>query len=218
MDISIGSYKCRLEIVLIIIFLLIVLFGHTLCACSTGNLMEGFSHKKEGMNGQKKEGMNGQKKEGMTSQKKEGYSKKEGLSSKKEGYGPKKSAFSIMEGMLMPKAKPKEGFSNYKTNAGPQFAENGAPDYYIDPSKWGQPSLVYTAGTTPDAGVQSIWDRGKNQKPLNEGEMDFFANTQFKPECCPNTYSNSLGCACISTQQYNTLISRGGNNVPYSEY
>lgn len=189
MDISIGSYKCSLEIVIIIIFLLIVLFGHTLCSCSTGNLMEGF------------------------------YNKPEALTSKKEGYGPsKKQPFGIMEGMLMKKPNPKEGFSNYKTNAGPQFAENGAPDYYMDPSKWSQPSLVYTAGTTPDAGVQAIWDRGKNQKPLNEGELDFFANTEFKPECCPNTYSNSEGCACMSTQQYSSLITRGGNNVPFSEY
>jgi len=114
--------------------------------------------------------------------------------------------------------KPKEGFSNYKTNAGPQFAENAAPDYYMDPNKWAQPSLVYTAGTTPDAGVQAIWDRGKNEKPLAEGEMDFFANTDFKPECCPNTYSNSMGCACMTTGSYNQLITRGGNNVPYSEY
>ena len=44
MDISIGSYKCRLEIVLIIVFLLIVLFGHTLCACSTGGLLEGLDN------------------------------------------------------------------------------------------------------------------------------------------------------------------------------
>jgi hypothetical protein len=45
-----------------------------------------------------------------------------------------------------------------------------------------------------------------------------FKKTPFKPECCPNTYSNSMGCACMSTKQYNYLINRGGNNVPYSEY
>ena len=174
MDISIGSYKFRLEIVLIIVFLLIVMFGHTLCACSTTGLMEGMTNNTP-----------------ETKEDKDAREKKMGK---------------------------KEGFSNYKTNAGPQFAENAAPDYYMDPSKWAQPSLVYTAGTTPDAGVQSIWDRGKNQKPLAKGEMDFFANTDFKPECCPNTYSNSMGCACMSVGSYNQLITRGGNNVPYSEY
>jgi hypothetical protein len=48
--------------------------------------------------------------------------------------------------------------------------------------------------------------------------LSMFANTPFKPECCPNAYSNSSGCACMTTNQYNYLISRGGNNVPYSEY
>ena len=178
MDISIGSYKFRLEIVLLIVFLLIVMFGHTLCACSTTGLMEG-----------------------MTSNTEETKEEKDAREKKAVTADPKK-----------------EGFSNYKTNAGPQFAENAAPDYYMDPNKWAQPSLVYTAGTTPDAGVQAIWDRGKNEKPLAEGEMDFFANTDFKPECCPNTYSNSMGCACMSVGNYNKLITRGGNNVPYSEY
>lgn len=45
-----------------------------------------------------------------------------------------------------------------------------------------------------------------------------FKNTAFKPECCPNTYSNSMGCACMNTKQYNYLIHRGGNNTPYSIY
>ena len=112
----------------------------------------------------------------------------------------------------------KEGFSNYKTNAGPQFASTNSSFSFLNPNTWSQASLVYTAGTAPSAAVKSIWDRGKNQAPLAEGELDVFANTEFKPECCPNTYSNSEGCACMSTQQYDTLISRGGNNVPYSEY
>ena len=45
-----------------------------------------------------------------------------------------------------------------------------------------------------------------------------FSRTPFKPECCPSTYSNSEGCACISNKQYEYLIKRGGNNVPYSQY
>jgi hypothetical protein len=45
-----------------------------------------------------------------------------------------------------------------------------------------------------------------------------FDNTKFSPKCCPNTYSNSIGCACISMPQYRYLIERGGNNVPFSQY
>uniref|UniRef100_A0A6C0I7F4 Uncharacterized protein n=1 Tax=viral metagenome TaxID=1070528 RepID=A0A6C0I7F4_9ZZZZ len=191
MDISIGSYKCRLEIVLIIIFLLMVLFGHTMCACSTGGLIEGA----ENMNLE----------DALEAERKE----KERLEKGK------------MEGQMDEEINvdsSKEGFANYKTNAGPQFASTSSSFSFLNPDTWSQPSLVYTAGTAPSAGVKSIWDRGKNQQPLAEGEMDVFANTEFKPECCPNTYSNSQGCACMSTEQYSTLISRGGNNVPYSEY
>ena len=53
---------------------------------------------------------------------------------------------------------------------------------------------------------------------LPEGEMLMFANTKFAPEFCPNTYSNSSGCAAMTGAQYNYLITRGGNNVPYSQY
>ena len=58
----------------------------------------------------------------------------------------------------------------------------------------------------------------------NEGMINnstngvMFANTQFKPECCPSAYSNSSGCACMSLEQRNMLAHRGGNNTPYSEY
>ena len=53
---------------------------------------------------------------------------------------------------------------------------------------------------------------------MQQGQMLMFANTPFKPECCPNTYSNSSGCACLTNGQYNHLVNRGGNNVPFSEY
>ena len=55
-----------------------------------------------------------------------------------------------------------------------------------------------------------------NNNPLSYGELSMFANTPFKPECCPSTYSTSTGCACISNDQYGYLLSRGGNNVPFA--
>lgn len=54
--------------------------------------------------------------------------------------------------------------------------------------------------------------------PLPEGEMLFFKTTPFKPECCPNTYTTSSGCACMTGEQYNYLKLRGNNNVPYSNF
>jgi hypothetical protein len=77
--------------------------------------------------------------------------------------------------------------------------------------------------------VSSWFDNTKNarkrldkkqpsQVPLPEGELHMFANTEFKPSCCPNAFSTSQGCACMSMEQLNYLHGRGGNNVPYSEY
>jgi len=83
---------------------------------------------------------------------------------------------------------------------------------------WASPTLTYSSAETADAGVKKIMDRAQQPIPLVKGEMDMFASTEFKPECCPNTYSNSSGCACMTTNQYDYLVDRGGNNVPYSEY
>ena len=48
--------------------------------------------------------------------------------------------------------------------------------------------------------------------PLAPGQLDFFADNQFKPECCPSTYSSGSGCACMSAEQVSYLNQRGSNN------
>jgi hypothetical protein len=101
---------------------------------------------------------------------------------------------------------------------GPEFAGAKTPDYIMNPSTWSMPTLTYSPGTKPDAGVKAIWNRPKQPIPLPKDELDMFATTPFAPECCPNAYSSSMGCACMTVDQYNYLRDRGGNNVPYSEY
>jgi len=85
-------------------------------------------------------------------------------------------------------------------------------------SSWGSPNLEVIPGKPISKGVQNILNRQAQPVPLPEGELNMFETTPFKPECCPNAYSNSTGCACMTVDQYNYLINRGGNNVPYSEY
>ena len=80
-------------------------------------------------------------------------------------------------------------------------------------SHWEQPNMNCNGN-----GTQAINKRKPQPIPLPKGELLMFANTPFKPECCPNEYSNSSGCACMTVPQYKYLIDRGGNNVPYSEY
>jgi hypothetical protein len=177
MEISIGSHKVRLEILILIVVVFWIMFGHILCSCSKIGFYEGLEMMSEKVNDMKK-----------------------------------KAAVSKMNDR-------KEGFVGANNSAaGPEFSGAQAPGYFMKPSKWAMPTLTYSPGTTPDAGVKAIWDRPKQPIPLPEGELDMFATTEFKPECCPNAYSSSTGCACMTTTQYNYLRDRGGNNVPYSEY
>ena len=54
----------------------------------------------------------------------------------------------------------------------------------------------------------------KVQTPLPEGQLFFYANNHFKPECCKfSTVSGSGGCACETTEQVNYLRNRGGNKT-----
>ena len=117
------------------------------------------------------------------------------------------------------RGKKTEGFrSGVNSMSGDVYSDARAPP--VNTSSWFTPNLSYTKGQdiSKDAPVQMILNRPKQPIPLPEGELDFFATTEFKPECCPNAYSNSTGCACMTVPQYNYLISRAGNNVPYSEY
>ena len=187
MNITIGSYKFRLEYAIIIVFLIVVIFGHSMHSSSYSGLLEGFEQPKKQQN--LKIGFENPKNAGP----------KPMIASP----SPMIASPSPMIASPSPMIASKEGFSNYKTNAGPQFAENNSDFTHLPVSQW--------------TSVVNVGSQNANQ-PSSSDSMDFFANTQFKPECCPNTYSGSEGCACMSNSQYNTLISRGGNNVPYSEY
>jgi hypothetical protein len=182
MEITVGSYKIRLEIVILIVIVSWIMFGHLLCGCCKVSMFEG-------------------------------------LSSITQHPQAKKIAMTNMTTGLMTSTPTTEGFVGSNNTAyGPEFAGARTPDYIMNPTTWSMPTLTYSPGTTPGAGVQAIWDRPKQPIPLPKGELDLFATTEFKPECCPNTYSNSSGCACMTVGQYNFLKNRGTNNVPYSEY
>jgi hypothetical protein len=111
-----------------------------------------------------------------------------------------------------------ESFTGANTNHGQSSAFDLTSDVPIDTSSWNQQNMTVVPGQPLSKGVKDFMAREPQPVPLPEGEMLMFANTPFKPECCPNTYSNSSGCACMTGQQYNYLIKRGMNNVPYSEY
>jgi len=111
-----------------------------------------------------------------------------------------------------------EGFTGANINYGQSSPFDLASNTPVDTSSWGAQSMVVIPGQPVSSEVQQFYDRPEQPIPLPEGQMNLFFNTPFKPSCCPNTYSTSTGCACMTGKQYNYLIMRGGNNVPYSEY
>lgn len=52
--------------------------------------------------------------------------------------------------------------------------------------------------------------------PLPPGEMLFFADNDFKPECCSPAFSGAStadGCACVTKEQVDYINMRGGNRT-----
>ena len=192
MDISILGFKLNLEILILIGIVYLIMVGHTVCGCCNYSLMEAFTDPSGNIgSGQMMQDLSGN------------------LPTPGGGAIGNK-----IKGVV----SQKEGFVGANTNYGqssPFHLNNYKP---INTSSWSAADMTVVPGKTLSPGVQQVLNRTPQPVPLPEGEMLLFANTPFKKECCPNAYSTSTGCACMTTNQYNYLVTRGGNNVPYSEY
>jgi len=146
------------------------------------------------------------------------YALIEGMDNNKKEEKNKESTMMPEKDSSKKDSSTKEGFSGANTNYGQSSPYDLTINNSVDTSSWAAPNMVVTPGQPLNPAVKEFLARPKQQLPLPEGEMDFFANAQFKPECCPSAYSNSNGCWCGDSTSYNYLIQRGGNNVPYSEY
>ena len=103
------------------------------------------------------------------------------------------------------KGDKKEGFVNLSNN-----------DLHIDDSYtmgWVQTAKRYASGMGNKNRLNTYKDNVGTPVPLPEGELFFFADNKFKPECCPSTYSDSMGCACLSQDQVTYINQRGGNRT-----
>jgi hypothetical protein len=108
--------------------------------------------------------------------------------------------YSLIEGFKKSCDK-KETFVNQN-----QYGEAKGNDWIMNPTSWSNvnPSTILNT---------------KNLVSTCPHSGDFFHKTMFKPSCCKDTsYSGSNGCACLSKSQFNCLATRGGNNIPFSEY
>jgi hypothetical protein len=143
---------------------------------------------------------------------------KEGLTNILEGVAGTTTDTSSTSSPSSPNKTKKEGFTGANTNYGESSEYNLSNNRPINTNSWFSSNMTISPGKKISKGALSILNRKPQQVPLPNSQMLMFANTQFKPSCCPNAYSNSSGCACMTVDQYNWLKLRGGNNTPYSEY
>jgi hypothetical protein len=204
MDIEIFGYKLNLEILILMGVVYLILVVHTLFGCCN------MKRVKEGL----KDMVSSEAEEEEEEVEPEPVSKPE-LSSEPE---PSAMPTNAKNGASKMNGKVTESFVGANINYGQSSPYDLATQTVVDTSSWNQPNMTVVPGKPLSDGVKQFLARKQQQLPLPEGQMDFFANSEFKPECCPNTYSNSSGCWCGTSQDYNYLITRAGNNVPYSEY
>lgn len=208
MDISILGFKLNLEILILIGVVYLILVGHTVCGCCNYSLMEGLDSMIKTDISNNLVDMSGN----MPTQMPTG-----GANSPLPAGGLVAGA--AKNGSSNPNGKAgQEGFVGANTNYGQSSPYDINSNTPVNTSSWSKPDMTVVPGQPLSAGVKQFLAREPQPVPLPEGEMLMFANTPFKPECCPNTYSNSMGCACMTGPQYNYLILRGGNNVPYSQF
>ena len=194
MEISILGFKLNVEILILIGVIYLVLVGHLFCGCCRFNVMENFQDA-SGSSGS----LNGKLLE-----------KAKQLKTQVAPEGPTSADMNT--------SVTTEGFTGDNINNGQSSPYDLNTSDVVETSSWGYQDMTIVPGKPVSAGVKAFMARPEQPIPLPEGEMFMFANTEFKPECCPNTYSTGSGCACMTGKQYNYLITRGSNNVPYSEY
>jgi hypothetical protein len=122
------------------------------------------------------------------------------------------SSVTSAAGAMQPPSKDtKDAFSDY--------SEYRQGDNNSDvASSWINKASIYSKNLGYQDATKKSNAYSGTQVPLPEGELFFFQNNQFKPECCPSPYSASTGCACMSSEQVAYLNSRGGNRTSDSEY
>ena len=210
MDISIFGYKFDLEILILIGIIFIIMSGHLFCGCCNYGLLEGFDP-----SGNLHIDPSGNLQERKEEVKEKIQQAQTNLDAQSTA-GTTTTATPVTT--TTSSTTGTEGFTGANINYGESSLYDLSNDSPMDTSSWSAQNMTVVKGQQQSAGVKAFMDRPKQQIPLPEGEMFMFANTKFAPEYCPNTYSTSQGCAAMTGEQYNYLITRGGNNVPYSEY
>ena len=204
MDISLFGYKISVEVLILIAILYLIIVGHSVCSCCNFySLIEGMETvDASNVPQQVKDKVNAKVQQIQANAQLPAQTTSDGTST------------STTTGTTTTTT---EGFTGANINYG-ESSLYDLDNNPIDTSSWSAQDMTIRPGQPVSAAVKAFMARPEQPIPLPEGEMLLFANTQFAPEFCPNTYSTSSGCAEMTMGQFSYLQSRGGNNVPYSEY
>ena len=196
MDLTFFGYKLNVQILILIGVIYLITLVHTITGCCRYSLLESFDRMKNG----------------------DIYGDKDSENSNQD-----MSDSGIPSPVKMNLAKNikgnvqnSEGFSGMNSKNGESTPFDFNKGEVVNTSSWFSPDMSVSSGKSLSDGVKKFLDR--KQQPLENGQMNFLANSEFKPDCCPSTYSTSSGCWCGTSKDYNYLVMRGGNNVPYSKY
>ena len=214
MEIRVFGMTLRLEVIIIAILLGMVLGGHLLCSCAKVPISEAFSETAEGdvVDATSGSGADAAMASAVMPMPDIANSDVAALLGMNGNAGevpgpvpapPKKAAAATNQHA--------EPFSDYSQS---RDGENNSDVV----GSWISKAGKYSS----DLGYQPTSCKSNTYVgtavPLPDGELFFFQNNQFKPECCPGPYSSSTGCACMSTEQINYLNTRGGNRTSDSEF
>jgi hypothetical protein len=194
MELSFFGYKFNVQMLILIGVIYLITLVHTITGCCRYSLLESFEHMKDGHIYDDEE--------------------RKDIS---DSDGPSPMKMNLAKN-IKGNVQNSEGFSGMNSKNGESTPFDLNNDKVVNTSSWFSPDMSVTSGKQMSDGAKKFLERKEQQLPLENGQMDFLANSEFKPDCCPSTYSTSSGCWCGTSKDYNYLVMRGGNNVPYSKY
>ena len=197
MNVKVFGYNLHVETLVIGAVLGILICRNLLCGCT---LIEGMDDEAANAANNMADAIGGAVEESKEERKEEEKEDKKAKKAKKSGMknGPS-NINELMTGLQKKidglKGAAKEGFANVgdKTMDG----VSGSFESAYENQGWG-------------AGVGE--SHQGTQVPLPAGEMFFFAQNKFSPQC-RSSYSSSTGQACLSKEQIDYLNMRGGNRT-----
>lgn len=83
---------------------------------------------------------------------------------------------------------------------------------------WEKAMMKATKGGAIPLSIQQKGNTTCGGPPLPASEMVIFADSTYKPECCPSVYSNDQGCVCATAEQYAYLNRRGNNRTQGGDF